>query len=288
MKHLKIYFLFGVLFLATSYSAFGIRINKTIYLNAGLIICPDSLQIPAYSLSEADKFTQKQETIRIEPGDTLLVLLVNHDSLTHIFSWQFQSGNGDSIGPGNSKEIRFVSSVEGFDHLTEVSDDARRYMGITLPVMVLRKNKLAFLWNISEKSPVFSQTLIEGKAVDFSDYDPEYFFINGLANPETLSDTLAHVEANIGDSIELFIFNSGMSVHSLHFHGYHLSIIESSAYPNHTGRSKDTFPLLKGEFLRLLLVPDKKGEYPVHDHNLVAVSGGGIYPNGMFTTLLIH
>jgi len=42
------------------------------------------------------------------------------------------------------------------------------------------------------------------------------------------------------------------------------------------------------ETLVLRLVPDKEGQYPVHDHNLVAVSGNGLYPNGMFTLIEIQ
>jgi len=41
------------------------------------------------------------------------------------------------------------------------------------------------------------------------------------------------------------------------------------------------------ELVIVEIVPHQVGEYPVHDHNLVAVSGGNIYPNGMFLTILI-
>ena len=41
------------------------------------------------------------------------------------------------------------------------------------------------------------------------------------------------------------------------------------------------------EVLKLELIPDKPGVYPVHDHNLIGVTGGMFYPNGMFTTLRI-
>jgi len=50
---------------------------------------------------------------------------------------------------------------------------------------------------------------------------------------------------------------------------------------------KDTFPVYSMETVVLELVPNQVGEYPVHDHNLVAVSGASMYPNGMFLTLLI-
>ncbi len=81
---------------------------------------------------------------------------------------------------------------------------------------------------------------------------------------------------------------SCFQIHSLHFHGYHLKIVFSSKTPSNVGRLKDTFPVHSMESIILELIPDQVGEYPVHDHNLVAVSGGNIYPNGMFLTLLIQ
>jgi hypothetical protein len=36
------------------------------------------------------------------------------------------------------------------------------------------------------------------------------------------------------------------------------------------------------------IVPDKLGQYSVHDHNLVAVAAAGLHPNGMFTIMNIH
>jgi hypothetical protein len=38
----------------------------------------------------------------------------------------------------------------------------------------------------------------------------------------------------------------------------------------------------------LRMIPDKTGKYAVHDHNLVAVTGGNTHPNGMFTIMQIN
>jgi hypothetical protein len=42
---------------------------------------------------------------------------------------------------------------------------------------------------------------------------------------------------------------------------------------------------MEGSVFRL--IPDQPGEFPVHDHNLVATTGGNIYPLGMFLTMMI-
>jgi FtsP/CotA-like multicopper oxidase with cupredoxin domain len=81
--------------------------------------------------------------------------------------------------------------------------------------------------------------------------------------------------------------NNGLSIHSLHFHGYHLTVEKDSKNPSYTGRSKDSFGVYPNESLILSCTPDKPGEYPVHDHNLVAVTGGQQYATGMFSTILI-
>ena len=85
----------------------------------------------------------------------------------------------------------------------------------------------------------------------------------------------------------MYITNTGLSIHSLHFHRYHASIKYSSKNATHVNREKDTFPIYPLETIVLQIVPDKEGEFPIHDHNLVAVMGNNIYPNGMFTTILI-
>ena len=59
-------------------------------------------------------------------------------------------------------------------------------------------------------------------------------------------------------------------------------------FDSNIGRIKDTFPLKRMEGYVLRLVPDQVGEYPVHDHNLLSITGGGLYPFGMFLTILIQ
>ena len=71
-----------------------------------------------------------------------------------------------------------------------------------------------------------------------------------------------------------------------HFHGYHVTILETTVHQKIIGWEKDTFPIFPGEAMTLLLIPDQPGMYPVHNHNLVTVTTGG-YPGGMITRLNI-
>jgi len=275
------------LLLIGSHSLFALAVQKSVYIHAGLMVCIDSSFIPSYSISFSDAYSQQQELIRLIHGDTLELTIYNQDSMDHSFFWRSKPSMSTLVASGGNASIQYIGTFSGGDYLRgNKSNDV--YMGLILPLFISNGSKSSFLWDIHEKNKTFSEELIQGNSVDFANYDPDYFFINGQANPQTLNDSLSRVTGNTGDSILIYIVNSGKSVHSLHFHGYHLEILQSSFNNSDIGRSKDTFPLRAGEIMLLLLVPDKPGEYPVHDHNLIAVSGGGIYPNGMFTTLLIQ
>ena len=119
-------------------------------------------------------------------------------------------------------------------------------------------------------------------------YTPNIFLINGYFFPNTNNDSTAKVRQNVGDTVLISIINSGNIDHILHFHGYHVEIIDIKKNVRQKNWIKDTFPVKTGEALTVMLVPDKIGMYPVHDHNLIAVTNGGLYPGGMITMLHIE
>jgi hypothetical protein len=45
--------------------------------------------------------------------------------------------------------------------------------------------------------------------------------------------------------------------------------------------TKDSFPMAPGATITFLVVPDKPGMYPMHDHNLIVSTNAGLYPGGM-------
>jgi hypothetical protein len=62
-------------------------------------------------------------------------------------------------------------------------------------------------------------------------------------------------------------------------------MISSSHHPERVGWSKDTVPIRMGEVLTVQLVANQVGMYPVHNHNLIAVTNAGFYPGGMITQI---
>lgn len=233
-------------------------------------------------------FQQRNERLEVSFGDSLELTVVNNDSEIHGFKVKNHPSGQVQINPGDSATVMLSFVQPGlFIYYDPLDSPNNSYMGLAGMIIVKDNNYKSFYWNIKEHMTAFSDDISNNVSVDWSTYDPGYFTVNSLSFPDINADASARISGKVGDTIYLYMANTGQSVHSIHFHGYHAEIISSSSHPNHKGRSKDTFPINKMSTLILRLVPDKPGEYPIHDHNLVAVSGGGIYPNGMFSTILI-
>ena len=156
--------------------------------------------------------------------------------------------------------------------------------------MIVVNNSISkkYYWNLKDHQTLFNFKIADGNVVNFRDYEPDYFTINGKSFPDLQNDPGAVVKANVGDTVLIYMVNTGQSLHSIHFHGFHCTSVYSTSRAIGKNWIKDTYPVYSMEGVVLRLVPDKKGLYSVHDHNLVAVSGGGTHPNGMFLIMEIQ
>lgn len=266
-------------------------ISQRIYINRGEMLTVDSLYIPALSYNSTATFSKQNVYIELLVGDTLHLTLVNTDTVAHQFQIKNHASNLITVSAQDSAQASFVFSNEHAFVFYDPSENERyRYLGLGSAILVKSQASTTswFYWNIKDHDVNFHNALAAGDAVDWQLYYPRYFTINGNSNPYINQDPVARVIGAVGDTLRIYMVNTGVAIHSLHFHGYHATIVQSSKNPMHVGREKDTFPVYGMELVVVELVPDKIGEYPVHDHNLVAVSGGNIYPNGMFLTMLIQ
>ena len=271
-------------------SAFAANVDETVYINRGVLTTVDLATMPYFAFNDSATFNQENSRILIDFNDVLTLTIVNTDTTDHAFDVTDYSGAFTLI-PANSTVQVVLTFTQAGAHIFYDPSAGGKYAYMGLAGMIAVKNPALsstdFYWNIKEHQKSFNDDLNQGITVDWTNYYPRYFTINGKSNPAINADANARVTGNVGDTLHIYMVNSGHSIHSIHFHGYHAKIIYSSRFPNHVGRSKDTFPVYSMETVVLELVPDKVGEYPVHDHNLVAVSGANLYPNGMFLTLLI-
>ena len=267
------------------------QVYDTLYLNRGEMMTVDSLNTPYLAFNRDTAFDQTNHQIHLNTGDSLYLTIINNDSVGHEFDIKYILPNPVSLGIGSTQTLSLHFPEDGAFIYYDKSDYPNfRYMGLAGMISVEDHGAAtsSFFWNIKEHDPSLNSMLSSGGNPDWSTFYPSYFTINGMSNPHINEDTVARVTGSVGDTILIYMVNTGQAVHSMHFHGYHGEITYSGKFPNHEGRSKDTFPVYSMEAVVIKIVPDQPGEYPVHDHNLVAVSGGKLYPNGMFVTLLIQ
>lgn len=281
----KINFLL-IFFFCIKSTCFAI-LNKSLYIHSGYLNLIDSVQIPVTTFNDVDSFSYSSSIIESFTGDTVALNIVNRDSVTYKFAINGLVSVQD-VYPGDSLEFSFITTTSGIWLYKDPSYYPNAmYLGLGGMLVVKDHYQKSFYWNLREHDPDWNTLIFNGNNVDWSLYNPKYFTINGNSYPETNQDETARVVGNLGDTLWIYIVNTGQSIHSIHFHGYHAVVEHTSNNQSMVGRLKDTFALYPGEGLVLSIVPDKIGEYPVHDHNLIGVTANLYYSNGMFTSILI-
>jgi FtsP/CotA-like multicopper oxidase with cupredoxin domain len=282
-------FLLAALLFLTAFTSGAATINQTLYINRGTFVTVGNTMFPYMAYNSTPSFSPQNTLIDLNTGDVLVVKVINNDSIVHGFDVKGYAGVNATINPGDSIiDTLIFSSEQVYIYYDSYLYPDNRYMGLGGMICVSNASvNKKFYWNIKEHETGFNNTIGAGGNVSWSAYDPDYFTINGLSHPDLQNDTTARVTGTVGDTIRIFMVNTGQSAHSIHFHGFHCKILYSTA-SGQAGWLKDTFPLKSMEGMVLEMIPDKVGEYSVHDHNLVAVSGGNTHPNGMFIIMLIQ
>ena len=278
---------FNLILLLTSVCVSGQTDTLSIFINAGQHQLVDSATIPAKAFNLTPEFKLDGQLFRFTKGQEVIFKIINTDTIGHTIEIQ-EYGFSTFIDSGKLVITTITFSSNGlFQMCSKTKYPQEKYLGLSSLIAVESNWGNSFYWNIKEYQSSFNTAIQNGDAIDFTTYTPDYFLINGRSNPDIATDTLAKIRGKVGDTITLHILNSGNSVHSLHFHGYHFEILASSRTPKVVGWVKDTYAVHGGERVSLQIVPDKPGEYPIHDHNLVATTANNYYPNGMFTTMII-
>jgi hypothetical protein len=283
-----------VLFYSLLFSLFvqevkSATVYETLYINGDSMQTVSGSKMPYLAFNSSITFVQQNAVLEINAGDSLDLWVVNNDSVAHEFDVNGIASVLVQIPASDSTRIIAQFVTPGiYIYYDPLNYPSNCYLGLGGMIVVKNQNHSSFYWNLKEHTSAWNNALITGGTVNWSTYYPEYFTLNGRSNPDINADASARITGNVGDTLILNMANTGRGVHSIHFHGYHAEILYSSKDATHVGRSKDTFAMMPMESMILRIVPDKPGEYPVHDHNLVAVTADENYPNGMFSTILIN
>lgn len=280
---------FLVILLFISFIGNSANISIRLVIKNGDLVFNNGTTIPYKIYTSSDTFAKNSDLLIWETGDMITLKVVNETLENHGFTIDGYVNYG-TILPGDSVQQTFASLTEGvFRYYDPLNFPYNQYLGLSGVVHVKSPTDPMpyFYWEIREHMSIWNSDIILGNLPPVNQYYPNYFTINGNSEPEINSDVVAHVTGSVGNELRIVIVNNGISIHSMHLHGYHALLMMNSKNNDHVGRSKDTFPVYPKESIILSITPDKPGEYPVHDHNLITVTGGGIYHAGIFTTLLI-
>lgn len=267
----------------------GKIIRQNLYINSGTFTTVDKKAFPMWCFNKTNQFNATNASIDIAPADTLIIMVTNNDIRNHGFALKNYNIASKIMLPNASVTDTIISSSEKiiiyYDHLDSPNN---RYMGLAGMICISKPSAAKlYYWNLKEHQTNYSRDISDNKKVTWKQYYPDYFTINGLSHPDLQNDVSARVIGKVGETIRIFVANTGQSKHAIHFHGFHCTVVSSSNKIMQVNSSKDSFPFMSMESAILEFVPDKVGEYSVHDHNLVAISGGGVHPNGMFIIMKI-
>lgn len=286
----KVTLVYLCLTLFFSFPLFSQNIDKTLYINNGYFVTIDSVAFPYKTFNKSTEFDTYSEPIVIEEGQIIDLTIINNDSLDHGFYVSHHTSDTLHISAGDTAFINLQFEQAGaYLFYDPYNYPANKILGLSGMIAVKStKGASPFFWHLRSHQSDLNTQLINGTAFNISDYKPDYYTINGLSKSDLEVDLNAVIKGNVGDTIHIFVVNSGPSAHSIHFHGFHSEIIYSLPRSFRLGWSKDTFPVESMQTYIWEMIPDKAGYYPVHDHNLTAVTGGGYYPGGMFLTMEIY
>ena len=237
------------------------------------------------SFNQNPQFSLQNEFIQVGVSENINLTIVNTDEFNHSFS--IDGLINVTVAANSSIEVDFSINEAGTFRYYSNSFNGQN-IGASGIIQVGYTDEIVYAWNLNDINSELSHDISELLLSDIPlEYNPNLFLINGFVFPNTLNDELGYVEQQVGDTIYISIINSGNMDHVLHFHGYHVELLDVKINSHQSSWIKDSVALKKGEAMTVKLVPHQHGIYPVHDHNLIAVTNAGFYPGGMITQLNI-
>ncbi|MDE0918028.1 MAG: multicopper oxidase domain-containing protein [Flavobacteriales bacterium] len=271
---------------------FGINLNvngyaqDTLWINTGdWHQSQDTMSVLRFN--DTPVFDTSNVALNTSADASLFLTVINMDTEPHDFGVDGIWSLGVNILPNDTTTFEIPPMAMGTYRY--FSSDLRGvYLGLSGVLKVGLNMPHQFHWNLADCMPERMDSISSGGALlDDEPYVPRYFSINAYTYPHTALDANGYVSMALGDTCTISIVNSGMMDHVLHFHGFHVEYLSSTIQTSRIGWSKDTTPLLQGEAVTLLLIANQEGMYPVHNHNLIAVTNSGFYPGGMITLINI-
>ncbi|MBA2679145.1 MAG: multicopper oxidase domain-containing protein [Ktedonobacteraceae bacterium] len=127
-----------------------------------------------------------------------------------------------------------------------------------------------------------------GPALNWNNYQPDYFLMNGRAYPDTMMDPADSINGTLGQTVLVRLINAGSEVHMMHTHGFHFLVIGANGRKLDQSYYKDTLLMEPGERYDIILRLNQVGRFMFHDHIDEDATNNGVYPGGMITMINVN
>lgn len=205
-----------------------------------------------------------------------------------------------AVPPSGSHTYSFTAPSAGsYFYHDNVDGEIGRAMGLAGPLIVMPADGSSRLYVggpvfdrqytlvLHELDDRLNSAIATGGTYDMTNYEPNYFFVNGLSYPNTASDSDTLVAMNVGDQVALRFVNTGAIINPMHFHGYHVDVATRNRIPETTVITKDTVLVEVGECVDVMLPCNQPGAYPLHTHYVPGVTANGVYVNPFGGALIV-
>jgi FtsP/CotA-like multicopper oxidase with cupredoxin domain len=236
----------------------------------------------------------------VQEGDTVNVTVKNKLDRPINFIIPGVLNNSRAVYPGRSRTYRFTAPAAGsYMYYDRFNGKTGRAMGLSGPRVVMPANGSQTLYDggpgfhrqytlvLNELDDRLNAAVYNEQPYDMADYEPNYFFVNGLSYPQTAEDVDTLVEMSTGENVAIRFINTGLITSPQHFHGYHVNVASRDGIPETSVIEKDTVVVDVGECVDVILPVTQAGVYPLHTHFVPGVTANGTYLNPYGGALIV-
>jgi FtsP/CotA-like multicopper oxidase with cupredoxin domain len=236
----------------------------------------------------------------VQEGDTVNVTVENNLDRRINFIIPGVLNNSQAVGPGWSRTYSFTAPAAGsYMYYDNFRGKTGRAMGLSGPLVVMPKDGSQTLYSggpdfdrqytlvLNELDDRLNAAVYNRQPYDMTNYEPNYFFVNGLSYPKTVDDDDTLVAMRSGENVAIRFINTGLITSPQHFHGYHVNVAIRDGVPETSVIEKDTVVVDVSECVDVILPVAQPGVYPLHTHFVPGVTANGTYLNPYGGALIV-
>ncbi len=262
----------------------------------------DGVTIPVWQFRDLSGFGPGAlpSGLVVMEGDTLNITVYNDLDRPINFVVPGATSGTTAVAAGSSHLYSLTAPAAGsYFYADELNGEISRAMGLAGPLVVMPSDGSDSLYTggptfdrqytlvLSELDDRLNTAVAAGGSYDMENYEPNYFFVNGLSYPDTSSDADTLIAMSVGEDVAIRFIPTGLITNPMHFHAYHVKVATRNRVPETTVIDKDSVLVNVSECVDVILPCNQAGAYPLHTHYIPGVTANGVYVNPYGGALII-